>query len=178
MNPNSNPHSNRNPLTLSCPHPNFSAAVTEEIIPGFKFSRASYLAGILTSAITILGNIPHADLNRIALLAKSLSFSFPESLQHSVSGLFRPQIIKELELEKYGFKYLPRNPSSFTPTKVPPLLFLSLSLILILLQSLVLILSCLRCHTHSPNSHLHLILFSLVCSDRWSSPRQVSPPRQ
>lgn len=28
----------------------------------------------------------------------------------------RPQIIKDLELEKYGFKYLPRNPSSFTPT--------------------------------------------------------------
>ncbi len=51
------------------------AAITEEIIPGFKFSRASYLA-----------------------------------------GLMRPQIIQELELEKYGFKYLPRNPSSFTPT--------------------------------------------------------------
>jgi len=51
------------------------AAVTEELIPGFKFSRASYLA-----------------------------------------GLMRPQIIKDLELEKYGFKYLPRNPSSFTPT--------------------------------------------------------------
>lgn len=28
----------------------------------------------------------------------------------------RPQIISDLELEKYGFKYLPRNPSSFTPT--------------------------------------------------------------
>ena len=51
------------------------AAVTEEIIPGFKFSRASYLAGLL-----------------------------------------RPQIIQDLNLEKYGFKYLPRNPSSFTPT--------------------------------------------------------------
>jgi hypothetical protein len=51
------------------------AAVTEEIIPGFKFSRASYLAGLL-----------------------------------------RPKIIEELELSKYGFKYLPRNPSSFTPT--------------------------------------------------------------
>mmetsp|Transcript_4881 Transcript_4881/g.7431 ORF Transcript_4881/g.7431 Transcript_4881/m.7431 type:complete len:828 (+) Transcript_4881:54-2537(+) len=50
-------------------------AVTEEIIPGFKFSRASYLAGLL-----------------------------------------RPQIIEDLELHRYGFKYLPRNPSSFTPT--------------------------------------------------------------
>eukprot|EP01038_Epipyxis_sp_PR26KG_P005498 gene5498-7611_t len=52
------------------------AAVTEEIIPGFKFSRASYLAGLL-----------------------------------------RPSVIAELELEKYNFKYLARNPSSFTPTK-------------------------------------------------------------
>lgn len=51
------------------------AAVTEEIIPGFKFSRASYLAGLL-----------------------------------------RPKVIEELELKKYGFTYLPRNPSSFTPT--------------------------------------------------------------
>jgi hypothetical protein len=51
------------------------AAVTEEMVPGFKFSRASYLAGLL-----------------------------------------RPQIIADLELEKFGFKYLPRNPSSFTPT--------------------------------------------------------------
>ena len=51
------------------------AAVTEEIIDGYKCSRASYLAGLL-----------------------------------------RPQIIQDLELEKYGFKYLPRDPSSFTPT--------------------------------------------------------------
>ncbi|KAK3255004.1 hypothetical protein CYMTET_35801, partial [Cymbomonas tetramitiformis] len=51
------------------------AAVTEEMVPGFKFSRASYLAGLL-----------------------------------------RPQIIEDLQLAKYGFKYLPRDPSSFTPT--------------------------------------------------------------
>lgn len=53
------------------------ASVTEEIIPGFKFSRASYLAGLL-----------------------------------------RPQIIKDLQLEKYGFEYILRDPSSFTPTKL------------------------------------------------------------
>jgi phytoene dehydrogenase-like protein len=51
------------------------AAVTEEIVPGFKFSRASYLAGLL-----------------------------------------RPQIISDLNLPKYGFKYISRDPSSFTPT--------------------------------------------------------------
>jgi len=51
------------------------AAVTEEVFPGYKFSRASYLAGLL-----------------------------------------RPSIIEELNLRKYGFKYIPRDPSSFTPT--------------------------------------------------------------
>lgn len=64
-------------LVLERRHCVGGAAVTEEIVPGFKFSRASYLAGLL-----------------------------------------RPHIIKDLNLEKYGFKYLPRNPSSFTPTKL------------------------------------------------------------
>lgn len=50
------------------------AAVTEEIVPGFKFSRAAY-----------------------------------------VNSLFRPQIIRDLELKKHGFAMIPRNPSSFTP---------------------------------------------------------------
>lgn len=49
-------------------------AVTEEIWPGFKISRASY-----------------------------------------VNSLFRPEIVRELQLEKYGFEMLPRDPSSFTP---------------------------------------------------------------
>jgi phytoene dehydrogenase-like protein len=30
-------------------------------------------------------------------------------------SLFRPQIIRELELKRYGLQLLPRNPSSFTP---------------------------------------------------------------
>jgi phytoene dehydrogenase-like protein len=50
------------------------AAVTEEIIPGFKFSRASY-----------------------------------------VYSLFRPQIVKDLDLHRHGLTLLPRVPSSFTP---------------------------------------------------------------
>ena len=65
-------------LVLERRHVIGGAAVTEEMVPGFKFSRASYLAGLL-----------------------------------------RPRIIKELELEKFGFKYLVRDPSSFTPTKQP-----------------------------------------------------------
>ncbi|KAK6185595.1 hypothetical protein SNE40_007795 [Patella caerulea] len=54
------------------------AAVTEEIIPGFKFSRASYLL-----------------------------------------SLFRPQIMTDLELKKYGLKVYLRNPSSYTPLIEP-----------------------------------------------------------
>ena len=62
-------------LVLERRHCLGGAAVTEEIVPGFKFSRASYLAGLL-----------------------------------------RPQIITDLNLAKYGFKYISRDPSSFTPT--------------------------------------------------------------
>lgn len=32
-----------------------------------------------------------------------------------VNSLLRPQVIQELELKKFGFEMLPRNPSSFTP---------------------------------------------------------------
>jgi hypothetical protein len=64
-------------LLLERRHVVGGAAITEEMVPGFKFSRASYLAGLL-----------------------------------------RPHIIDDLQLEKYGFKYLVRNPSSFTPTKL------------------------------------------------------------
>ncbi len=49
-------------------------AVTEELWPGFKISRLSY-----------------------------------------VNSLFRPDIVRELNLHKYGFEMLPRDPSSFTP---------------------------------------------------------------
>ena len=52
------------------------AAVTEEIHPGFKYSRCSYL------------------------------FS-----------LFRPQIVRDLELKRHGLKFHFRDPSSFTPLR-------------------------------------------------------------
>ena len=64
-------------LVLERRHVVGGAAVTEELYPGFKFSRASYLAGLL-----------------------------------------RPSIITELGLEKFGFEYIPRDPSSFTPSLV------------------------------------------------------------
>ena len=50
------------------------AAVTEELVPGYKFSRASY-----------------------------------------VYALFRPQIVRDLDLHRHGLVLLPRAPSSFTP---------------------------------------------------------------
>ena len=40
---------------------------------------------------------------------------FKVSTAAYVNSLFRPEIIRELELKKYGFEMLPRNPSSFTP---------------------------------------------------------------
>jgi len=52
------------------------AAVTEEIHPGFHYSRGSYL------------------------------FS-----------LFRPQIVRDLDLKRHGLKFLFRDPSSFTPMR-------------------------------------------------------------
>ena len=68
-------HGVKDVLVLERRHLVGGAAVTEEMIPGFKFSRASYLAGLL-----------------------------------------RPKVIEDLDLYKFGLKYLPRNPSSFTPT--------------------------------------------------------------
>ncbi|GAQ78062.1 FAD/NAD(P)-binding oxidoreductase family protein [Klebsormidium nitens] len=52
------------------------AAVTEELVPGFKFSRCSYLQSLL-----------------------------------------RPQIIRDLDLHRHSLKLLPRNPSSFIPSR-------------------------------------------------------------
>ena len=40
---------------------------------------------------------------------------FKVSTAAYVNSLLRPEIIRELELKKYGFELLPRNPSSFTP---------------------------------------------------------------
>lgn len=50
------------------------AAVTEELLPGYRCSTASYLMSLLL-----------------------------------------PEVERDLELAKYGYKVLPRNPSSFTP---------------------------------------------------------------
>jgi phytoene dehydrogenase-like protein len=40
---------------------------------------------------------------------------FKVSTASYVNSLFRPEIIRDLELKRHGFTMLPRNPSSFTP---------------------------------------------------------------
>src|SRR5687768_11456071 len=40
---------------------------------------------------------------------------FKVSTASYVNSLFRPEIIRDLELKRHGFVMLPRNPSSFTP---------------------------------------------------------------
>ena len=40
---------------------------------------------------------------------------FKVSTASYVNSLFRPEIVRDLELTRYGFAMLPRNPSSFTP---------------------------------------------------------------
>ncbi len=40
---------------------------------------------------------------------------FKVSTAAYVNSLLRPEIIRDLELKKYGFEMLPRSPSSFTP---------------------------------------------------------------
>src|SRR5437588_72288 len=40
---------------------------------------------------------------------------FKVSTAAYVNSLLRPEIIRDLELKRHGFKMLPRNPSSFTP---------------------------------------------------------------
>lgn len=73
--------------------------MTEEVFPGYKFSRASYLAGLLRpSIIEELNLAVRAPVWRTPCVREALVF------------LFVPQ--------QYGFKYLPRNPSSFTPSLV------------------------------------------------------------
>eukprot|EP00871_Galdieria_phlegrea_P001219 jgi/Galph1/2098/GphlegSOOS_G795.1 len=67
------------------------AAVTEEIIPGFHFSRARQQWSLYSNTYS------------------------EHRLSSYVQSLLRPEIVKELELTKHGYAVLSRNPSSFTP---------------------------------------------------------------
>jgi phytoene dehydrogenase-like protein len=50
-----------------------------------------------------------------ACVSEEIWPDFKVSTAAYVNSLLRPEIIRELELKKYGFELLPRNPSSFTP---------------------------------------------------------------
>src|SRR5262245_35619488 len=50
-----------------------------------------------------------------ACVTEELWPGFKVSTAAYVNSLLRPEIIRDLELKKYGFEMLPRSPSSFTP---------------------------------------------------------------
>lgn len=50
-----------------------------------------------------------------ACVTEELWPGFQVSTAAYVSSLLRPEVIRDLELKKYGFQMIPRNPSSFTP---------------------------------------------------------------
>ena len=50
-----------------------------------------------------------------ACVTEELWPGFKVSTAAYVCSLFRPEIIRDLELKHHGFELLPRNPSSFTP---------------------------------------------------------------
>src|SRR5438045_2721263 len=49
------------------------------------------------------------------VLTEELWPGFKVSTASYVNSLFRPEIIRDLELKRHGFVMLPRSPSSFTP---------------------------------------------------------------
>lgn len=49
------------------------------------------------------------------MVTEELWPGFKVSTASYVNSLFRPEIIRELELNRHGFQMLPRSPSSFTP---------------------------------------------------------------
>src|SRR2546427_7722023 len=50
-----------------------------------------------------------------ACVTEELWPGFKVSTAAYVNSLLRPEIIRDLELQRHGFELLPRNPSSFTP---------------------------------------------------------------
>ncbi|XP_046333221.2 pyridine nucleotide-disulfide oxidoreductase domain-containing protein 2-like isoform X1 [Haliotis rufescens] len=76
------------------------AAVTEEIIPGL-------LTAVVQSPLHQM----------LTVCCSALCFKF--SRASYVLSLLRPQIVKDLQLKKYGLKVYLRDPSSYTPLATP-----------------------------------------------------------
>ena len=62
-----------------------------------------------------------------ACVTEEIAPGYKASVASYVVSLLLPEIVDELELEKHGYKTLPRNPSSFTPFDDGQYLFLGLS---------------------------------------------------
>src|SRR3954471_7828427 len=72
---------------------------------------AAYVAG--TGADVLV--LERREILGGACVTEELWPGFKVSTAAYVNSLLRPEIIRDLELKRHGFKMLPRNPSSFTP---------------------------------------------------------------
>jgi phytoene dehydrogenase-like protein len=76
--------------------------------------------GLVTAAYVARAGLQVLVLERREVLGgacvtEELWPDFKVSTAAYVNSLLRPEIIRDLELKRHGFKMLPRNPSSFTP---------------------------------------------------------------
>jgi phytoene dehydrogenase-like protein len=76
--------------------------------------------GLVTAAYAARAGVKVLVLERREVLGgacvtEELWPGFKVSTAAYVNSLLRPEIIRDLELKRHGFKMLPRNPSSFTP---------------------------------------------------------------
>src|ERR1700675_3015561 len=76
--------------------------------------------GLVTAAYAARAGLKVLVLERREVLGgacvtEELWPGFKVSTAAYVNSLLRPEIIRDLELKRHGFKMLPRNPSSFTP---------------------------------------------------------------
>ncbi|HUL70248.1 MAG TPA: NAD(P)/FAD-dependent oxidoreductase [Gemmatimonadales bacterium] len=76
--------------------------------------------GLVTAAYTARAGLKVLVLERREMVGgcavtEELWPGFKVSTASYVNSLFRPEIIRDLELKRHGFEMLPRSPSSFTP---------------------------------------------------------------
>src|SRR4051812_37738074 len=76
--------------------------------------------GLVTAAYAARGGLKVLVLERREVLGgacvtEELWPGYKISTAAYVNSLLRPEIIRDLDLKRHGFKMLPRNPSSFTP---------------------------------------------------------------
>src|SRR5918911_382397 len=72
---------------------------------------AAYVAGAGAKVLVL----ERRELVGGACVTEELWPGFKVSTAAYVNSLLRPEIIRDLDLKRHGFKMIPRNPSSFTP---------------------------------------------------------------